>query len=276
MAPVIDFRRNRLVRRASELFAQLSLRARIAGTMIALLAMAGLILSALGLSRRRTAQAQHHPRPALRRVHAFRAAYARGSRRRAAAFGALEYLSIQRSLRAAATHRHAQARRDASSPLGRATAGRAGARWQLRPAVYHLRRDDLCHAGKDRHARAGPRRVGRRDLRRPRGHGDFATAGRAHHRARRSTHADRSRPATRAHRCSIRGQRARAHRAIDRYVHGTAGRFRRARTIVHRHRQPRITHSTRGDAWGRRAAGNSGGRPAWRKQGTRTHSTRRA
>jgi signal transduction histidine kinase len=46
MAPVIDFRRNRFVRRASELYAQLSLRARIAGTMIALLAIAGLILSA--------------------------------------------------------------------------------------------------------------------------------------------------------------------------------------------------------------------------------------
>lgn len=46
MAPVIDFRRNRLVRRAIEWFAQLSLRARIAGTMIALLAGAGLILSA--------------------------------------------------------------------------------------------------------------------------------------------------------------------------------------------------------------------------------------
>lgn len=45
MAPVIDFRRNRFVRRASELYAQLSLRARIAGTMIALLAVAGLILS---------------------------------------------------------------------------------------------------------------------------------------------------------------------------------------------------------------------------------------
>lgn len=46
MALAIDFRRNRLVRRAVELFAQLSLRARIAGTMIALLAVAGLILSA--------------------------------------------------------------------------------------------------------------------------------------------------------------------------------------------------------------------------------------
>jgi signal transduction histidine kinase len=46
MAPVIDFRRNRLARKASEFFAQLSLRARIAGTMIALLAIAGLILSA--------------------------------------------------------------------------------------------------------------------------------------------------------------------------------------------------------------------------------------
>jgi signal transduction histidine kinase len=45
MAPVIDFRRNRLARKASEFFAQLSLRARIAGTMIALLAIAGLILS---------------------------------------------------------------------------------------------------------------------------------------------------------------------------------------------------------------------------------------
>ena len=45
MAPVIDFRRNRLVSKASEWFAQLSLRARIAGTMIALLAMAGVILS---------------------------------------------------------------------------------------------------------------------------------------------------------------------------------------------------------------------------------------
>jgi signal transduction histidine kinase len=46
MAPVIDFRRNRLVLRASEWYAHLSLRARIAGTMIALLAIAGLILSA--------------------------------------------------------------------------------------------------------------------------------------------------------------------------------------------------------------------------------------
>jgi signal transduction histidine kinase len=46
MAPVIDFRRNRFVRRANEFLAQLSLRARIAGTMIALLAIAGLILSA--------------------------------------------------------------------------------------------------------------------------------------------------------------------------------------------------------------------------------------
>lgn len=46
MAPVIDFRRNPLVRKASEWFAQLSLRARIAGTMIVLLAGAGLILSA--------------------------------------------------------------------------------------------------------------------------------------------------------------------------------------------------------------------------------------
>ncbi|HEY0682930.1 MAG TPA: HAMP domain-containing sensor histidine kinase [Steroidobacter sp.] len=46
MALAIDFRRTRLVRRASEWYAQLSLRARIAGTMIALLAMAGLILSA--------------------------------------------------------------------------------------------------------------------------------------------------------------------------------------------------------------------------------------
>lgn len=46
MAPAIDFRRNRLARRVSAFFAQLSLRARIAGTMIALLAGAGLILSA--------------------------------------------------------------------------------------------------------------------------------------------------------------------------------------------------------------------------------------
>jgi len=46
MAPVIDFRRNRFVRRAHEFLAQLSLRARIAGTMIALLAIAGVILSA--------------------------------------------------------------------------------------------------------------------------------------------------------------------------------------------------------------------------------------
>ena len=46
MAPVIDFRRNRFVRRANEFLAQLSLRARIAGTMLVLLAIAGLILSA--------------------------------------------------------------------------------------------------------------------------------------------------------------------------------------------------------------------------------------
>jgi signal transduction histidine kinase len=50
MAPVIDFRRNRLAHklssRASAWYAQLSLRRRIAGTMIALVASAGLVLSA--------------------------------------------------------------------------------------------------------------------------------------------------------------------------------------------------------------------------------------
>src|SRR5262249_50751060 len=50
MAPVIDFRPNRLARklsaRASAWFSQLSLRRRIAGTMIALVASAGLVLSA--------------------------------------------------------------------------------------------------------------------------------------------------------------------------------------------------------------------------------------
>lgn len=46
MALAIDSQRNRFVRRAGELFAQVSLRARIAGTMVALLAIAGLILSA--------------------------------------------------------------------------------------------------------------------------------------------------------------------------------------------------------------------------------------
>lgn len=46
MARVIDSRWNRLVRSLDDRFAQLSLRARIAGTMIALVAMAGLVLSA--------------------------------------------------------------------------------------------------------------------------------------------------------------------------------------------------------------------------------------
>jgi signal transduction histidine kinase len=46
MALAIDFRRNRHVRRLSEWYSQLSLRARIAGTMIALVASAGLVLSA--------------------------------------------------------------------------------------------------------------------------------------------------------------------------------------------------------------------------------------
>lgn len=46
MAPVIDFRRIPYVRRLSEGFAQLSLRSRIAGTIIALVASAGLVLSA--------------------------------------------------------------------------------------------------------------------------------------------------------------------------------------------------------------------------------------
>jgi signal transduction histidine kinase len=46
MAPAIDFRRNRYVRKLSERLSQLSLRARIAGTMIALVASAGLVLSA--------------------------------------------------------------------------------------------------------------------------------------------------------------------------------------------------------------------------------------
>jgi signal transduction histidine kinase len=46
MAPAIDFQRNRYVRKLNERFSQLSLRARIAGTMIALVASAGLVLSA--------------------------------------------------------------------------------------------------------------------------------------------------------------------------------------------------------------------------------------
>jgi signal transduction histidine kinase len=46
MAPAIDFRQNRFVRRLNDWYARLSLRARIAGTMIALVASAGLVLSA--------------------------------------------------------------------------------------------------------------------------------------------------------------------------------------------------------------------------------------
>jgi signal transduction histidine kinase len=46
MAPVIDFRRTRFGRRLSDWFAQLSLRSRIAGTMVVLVASAGLVLSA--------------------------------------------------------------------------------------------------------------------------------------------------------------------------------------------------------------------------------------
>ncbi len=46
MAPAIDFRQNRIVRSLSDRYSRLSLRARIAGTMIALVAIAGLVLSA--------------------------------------------------------------------------------------------------------------------------------------------------------------------------------------------------------------------------------------
>ena len=46
MAPAIDFRQNRFVRSLNDWFSRLSLRARIAGTMIALVASAGLVLSA--------------------------------------------------------------------------------------------------------------------------------------------------------------------------------------------------------------------------------------
>ena len=46
MAPVIDFRQSRSVRRLGDWYSRLSLRARIAGTMIALVASAGLVLSA--------------------------------------------------------------------------------------------------------------------------------------------------------------------------------------------------------------------------------------
>lgn len=46
MAPVIDFRRIRFVRSLDERFARLSLRARIAGTMLALVASAGVVLAA--------------------------------------------------------------------------------------------------------------------------------------------------------------------------------------------------------------------------------------
>ena len=46
MAPAIDFRQNRYVRRLNDWYSRLCLRARIAGTMIALVASAGLVLSA--------------------------------------------------------------------------------------------------------------------------------------------------------------------------------------------------------------------------------------
>ena len=46
MAPAIDFRQNRYVLKLNDWFSRLSLRARIAGTMIALVASAGLVLSA--------------------------------------------------------------------------------------------------------------------------------------------------------------------------------------------------------------------------------------
>jgi signal transduction histidine kinase len=46
MAPAIDYRQNRFVRRLNDWYSRLSLRARIAGTMIALVASAGLVLSA--------------------------------------------------------------------------------------------------------------------------------------------------------------------------------------------------------------------------------------
>jgi signal transduction histidine kinase len=46
MAPAIDFRQNRFVRKLNDWYSRLSLRARIAGTMIALVASAGLVLSA--------------------------------------------------------------------------------------------------------------------------------------------------------------------------------------------------------------------------------------
>jgi signal transduction histidine kinase len=46
MAPAIDFRQNRFVRRLNDWYSRLSLRARIAGTMIALVASAGFVLSA--------------------------------------------------------------------------------------------------------------------------------------------------------------------------------------------------------------------------------------
>jgi signal transduction histidine kinase len=46
MAPAIDFRQNRFVHKLNDWFSRLSLRARIAGTMIALVASAGLVLSA--------------------------------------------------------------------------------------------------------------------------------------------------------------------------------------------------------------------------------------
>ena len=46
MAPAIDFRQTRFVRRLNDWCSRLSLRARIAGTMIALVASAGLVLSA--------------------------------------------------------------------------------------------------------------------------------------------------------------------------------------------------------------------------------------
>ena len=148
MAPVIDFRRNRYVRKLRDWFAQLSLRARIAGTMIALVASAGLVLSAWAYLADERLKRNITLRPAVRGADALRTTHARRSRRRTAALGAPEHLSIQRPVRAAATHRDAQAGRDAPRALARPPARRAGARRRLRPPLHHLRRHDLRHARK--------------------------------------------------------------------------------------------------------------------------------
>ena len=276
MARAIGLLRNRYAPELHDWFAHLSLRARIAGTMIALVAVAGVVLSAWAyladerLKRNITFDLLSEELTHFeQRMRVDRGAEPLRSAR----------LSIYRSTDLAelpTAHCNAQAGRHAQGALAGPLARRAGPRRRFRTALHHIRRQHACDAGSHRDHRACARRRGDRGDRRPRRRDDLPTAGRARQCACQSTYADRPRRAARTDRRAVRGERTGADRAFDRCVHGAARRFRGARAVVYLDGQSRTAHAARSDARRGRIAGDAGGRPTGRGESARPHPARRA